>query len=77
MSLATMNVSAMAAFDTICKTVAARGRGLSMRQIGDAAALAQELERADPDMERVELLRDRLGLDEKAVAPTDAEALPA
>ena len=58
-----MNVSAMAAFDTICKTVAARGRGLSMRQIGDAAALAQELERADPDMGRVEVLQGRLRLE--------------
>ena len=57
-----MNVSAMTRFDAICKAVAARGRGLSMLQIGDSAALAQALELADPDMERVELLQDRLGL---------------
>ena len=76
MGLATMNVSAMSRFDAICKTVAARGRGLTMKQIGDASALAQELERADPDPERVEFLRDRLGLDEGAEAPIDASSIP-
>jgi len=64
-------------FDAICKTVAARGRGLTMKQIGDASVLAQELERADPDPERVEFLRNRLGLDEKAEAPTDASPITA
>ena len=58
-----MNGQAMARFDRICKTVAARGRGLTMRQIGDASALAGELAKADPDTDRVELLQDRLGLE--------------
>ena len=62
MSLGTMNAQAMAKFDLICKAVAARGKGLTMVQIGDAAALAGELEKADPDPGRVEVLRDRLEL---------------
>ena len=62
MSLATMNASAMSRFDTICKKVAARGRGLTMQQIGDSAALARELEKSDPDVEKVEILKNRLGL---------------
>ena len=58
-----MNGQAMARFDRICKTVAARGRGLTMRQISDSAGLAEELEKSDPDSERVEVLRARLGLE--------------
>ena len=41
---------------------------MTLTQIGDAAALAQELERAYPDMERVELLQDRLGLEAVDIA---------
>ena len=63
MSLGMMSTVAMAKFDSLCKTVAARGRGLTLLQIGDSAALAEELEKADPDSERVEVLRDRLGLE--------------
>ena len=63
MSLATMDAQAMNRFDSICKTVAARGLGLTLTQIGDASALAQELENSDPDSERVEVLRARLGLE--------------
>ena len=62
MTLGLMNTAAMTRFDVVCKTVAARGRGLTLTQIGDASALVQELERADPDMDRVALLQDRLGL---------------
>ena len=39
-----MDAQAMAKFDAICKTVAARGKGLTLLQIGDSAALAGELE---------------------------------
>ena len=74
MSLGMMNTAATDRFDALCRAVAERGKGLTLTQIGDAAALAQELEKWDPDVEKVELLLDRLGLDEKAVAPTDAEA---
>lgn len=63
MSLGMMSEPAMARFDGICKTIAARGSGLTLQQIGDAGELARELERADPDMGRVELLRDQLGLE--------------
>ena len=74
MSLGMMSTVAMAKFDTLCRAVAERGKGLTLTQIGDASALAGELERADPDMERVELLRDRLGLEasetEENGAPT-------
>ena len=70
-----MDAQAMAKFYSLCKTVAARGKGLTMKQIGDASALAREQAQADPDMERVELLRGRLGLDAKAEVPTDASPI--
>ena len=63
MSLGMMDTAAMNRFDLVCKLLAARGRGLTLLQIGDAAALAEELEKSDPDSERVELRRARLGLE--------------
>ena len=68
MTLGLMDVGAMSRFDAICKTVAARGRGLSMLQISDAAALAGELEKLAPDQERIVVLRDRLGLEAVDIA---------
>ena len=62
MSLITMSTATMERFDAICKTVAERGSGLTMKQIGDAGALARELAESNPDPDRVEFLENRLGL---------------
>ena len=59
----TMDAAAMDRFDLICKAVAARGKGLTLSQIGDAGALARELSKSETDRERVGLLRDRLGIE--------------
>ena len=75
MSLITMDAAAMRRFDAICKTLAARGSGLTLSQIGDAGALARVLA-GPPDSTvsdapgLVELLRTRLGLgdDDKDLA---------
>ena len=58
-----MDAAAMDRFDLICKAVAARGKGLTLSQIGDAGALARELSKSETDRERVGLLRDRLGIE--------------
>lgn len=51
-------------FDAICKSVQAKDPpGITLTQLGDAGALARELGKDDPDPERVELFRERLGLD--------------
>ena len=71
-----MSASAMGRFDLICKAVAARGRGLSLTQIGDASTLARELSRADSDMTKVATLRVRLGLEAEELDWTDAAPLP-
>ena len=63
----TMDATAMALFDRFCRAVAARGKGLSLGQIGDAGALSRELSSPDPDPEKVELLRSRLGLESERV----------
>lgn len=63
MSLLTMDRAALDCFDGICKTVAARGGGLSLAQLGDAAELARVLGSPDPDAKKVEALRRRLGLE--------------
>ena len=70
MTLITMDATTMAEFDTICATVAARGSGLTLHQIGDAGALARELTKSAPDMDRVEFLQDRLGLTDASPIPT-------
>ena len=67
MSLITMNAVAMDCFDAICKAVAARGRGLTLSEIGDAGALSRELSSPDPNTERLEALRARLGLEPSEV----------
>ena len=56
--------AALDRFNVICKAIAARGRGLSLQELGDAAALAEEEFRPDPDPERVAMLRGRLGMEE-------------
>ena len=68
MSLITMDPSAMERFDAICATVAKRGSGLTMQQIGNAGALARELSKSDPDPERLKFLQDRLGLSDEGRA---------
>lgn len=64
-----MTPAAYERFDALCRAVAARGRGLSLSQLGDAAALARELEAEEPDPDRVDLLRRRLELDPEELAP--------
>lgn len=63
MSLRMMDAATISRFDVISAKLAAGGGGLNLRQIGDAAALAEELEKPEPDAERVEGLRARLGLE--------------
>ena len=64
MSLGMMSGPALDRFNAICKDVGARGRGLSLKEIADAAALAEEEARGAPDPERLAMLRERLELPE-------------
>ena len=75
MSLGMMDADVMDRFDGICATVAARGRGLTLQQIGDAGALARLLAQGTPTgpldhstaatvPELAQLLRTRLGLED-------------
>jgi hypothetical protein len=50
-------------FDAIVAAVLVRGDGITLRQIGTADALARELEKGEPDRERVRWMARRLGLD--------------
>jgi hypothetical protein len=50
-------------FDELCAAVARQGRGLSLKAIGTADALARELAKDAPDAERVAWMARRLGLD--------------
>lgn len=59
----------LARFDAICQVVQGRGRGMSLGEVGDAHALAREMEAEEPDPERVELFRGRLGLEAEEVEP--------
>lgn len=45
MSLGMPSGPALIRFDELCKVVADRGRGLTLTQLGDAAALAEEEDR--------------------------------
>lgn len=57
-------------FDRLCKAVQAKDPpGITLTQLGDAGALARELGKDDPDPERVELFRERLGLEPGEVEP--------
>jgi hypothetical protein len=53
-------------YDRICRLIAANERGLSMRDLGHAHALARELER-DPDLARLAELCKVLNIDLGAV----------
>lgn len=50
-------------FRELCGVVTARGGGILATEIDDCAALAREEARDAPDAERLEELRERLGLD--------------
>lgn len=50
-------------FDELCRTVTARGRGISLSELGDAAALAREELSPRPNAIKLQTLRTRLGLD--------------
>lgn len=56
-----------ARFDAVCRAVAADRRGITLLQLGQAHALARELESEDPDQERVGDLCARLGIDVEAI----------
>lgn len=43
------------------------GPGVTLEQVGDADALARELEKPEPDTERVDLLSGRLGLEPESL----------
>ena len=49
-------------YDLLCKLVASRGRGLSIRELGDCFDLAREEADPVPDAKRIRWLRDRLDL---------------
>lgn len=65
MTLGLMDRATTDRFNRLCRRVAGAttGRGVTLNEIGDAAALARELEKDEPDPERVDLFRHRLGLD--------------
>jgi hypothetical protein len=68
--------SAMPRFDALCRLVAARGSGLSLAEIADAWALAEEETAGRPDSDRATTCRARLGLDAEAASRTpDSEPL--
>ncbi len=50
-------------FSEICREVSAKGRGLTLGQLRDALALAEEEQRQDSDDDRVRVLRKQLGLE--------------
>lgn len=54
----------MERFDQICRTIAKRGKGLSLSDLGDAHALAREEVDPNPDAGTIRFLRGRLGLEE-------------
>jgi hypothetical protein len=50
-------------FNELCKIVAGRGHGLTLAEIGDCWAVAQDEAEGLPDSDRARLCRARLGLD--------------
>lgn len=58
-------------FNRLCQVAKLRtkGPGITLDQLGDAAALARELQKNEPDAERVELFAARLGLEPTEVDP--------
>lgn len=54
----------MARYDQICRTIAKRGTGLTLSQLGDAHALARAEQEPTPDAGSIRFLRGRLRLDE-------------
>jgi hypothetical protein len=66
-SLGAMPADTLRIFDRACKLVSARGRGLSLSELGTAHALARELSAPEPDAARAETLRLGLGLDTEAL----------
>ena len=73
MSMMTMDAAAMDRFDAICREVAGQGSGLTLQQISGAGALAREMGKTEPDTDRVEVLRDQLGLEAEEI---DRDASP-
>ena len=67
MTLVSMSPQASERFDRLCKVVGAKGKGITLHQLGAARALALELEAGDPDPEKVELYRKRLGIEPEEV----------
>ena len=64
-----MTPAAYGTFDRICKAVTGRGKGITLQEIGDAHALARELEKEEPDPERVALFTGRLNVDLEEIGP--------
>ena len=56
--------AALEAIERICGIVGARGRGLTLSQLGDARALAEALDDPEPDPERVQTLAARLDVED-------------
>lgn len=65
MSGLVMDAAETERFTAICRVASLRtsGGGLTLAQLGDAGALAREMESPEPDSERVEQLAARLAVD--------------
>lgn len=74
MILDVMDSEASRIFNHLCRRISQRGRGLTLDQLGDARALAIELRKEEPDEERVELFRRRLGFEEGELTTIATEA---
>jgi len=66
-----MSDSELATFSRLCRIIALRstGRGITLPQLGDAAAVARELAEEEPDRERVAELCARLGVEIEELEP--------
>lgn len=63
MSLIADSPAVLARFDRVCSLLTARNRGITMRELGAAHALARELQAEAPDPDRVVDFAAALDLD--------------
>ena len=67
MTLGAMDAAARETFDRLCGAVGRRGRGLTLRDLAAARALAVEVTGGDPDPSKVREFARRLDLDPEAL----------
>lgn len=68
MTLSTMTPETLEIHDRLCSIVAARGQGLSLRDLGDIRAVAEEAVAGTLGSDRARLCLERLELTEEGVA---------